>query len=90
MLTTSVATVNHTCGQANSGSITVTAAGVGALQFSKDRGTNWITATSPHIFSGLSASTYNIQVQDSYGYIVSYPTVIGPAAIVSAVPYNVS
>ena len=59
---------NITINGGNDGKITVTASGgTGALQFSKDGGTNYAAGTSPFEFNILSAATYQIRVKDANG-----------------------
>lgn len=63
-VTASVATVNSTCGNAN-GELTVTAGGgTPSYQFSNDGGTNFQASGT---FTGLTAQTYDIVVEDQYG-----------------------
>jgi gliding motility-associated-like protein len=61
---TNIATVNPSCGAAD-GSITISASGGTApLQYSIDNG---VTFQASNVFSGLSAGTYDIVVEDANG-----------------------
>ena len=62
--------VNEThCGISLDGSITVNASGgTGALQYSKNAGTNYQTS---NVFSGLSATNYALRVKDANGCLAN-------------------
>jgi len=83
------------CYGGTNGSITVTASGTGALQFSDDGGASWNIGASPYTFSGLPAGSYVIEVQDDGGctfYPTNPVTITQPAAltITSVSPNNIS
>jgi uncharacterized protein (DUF2141 family) len=60
--------VDVLCNGLSTGSITVTASGgTGALQFSKNNGTNYTAGTSPFTFNSLAAATYSIKIKDANG-----------------------
>ncbi|KJD34502.1 hypothetical protein PK35_01540 [Tamlana nanhaiensis] len=86
VLGTPIATESHTdisCNGGSNGTITVTASGTeGPYEYSIDNGT---TFQSSNVFSGLTASTYNVVVRDSKSCIsATVPVVLSEPAIVVA------
>ncbi|MBV2246678.1 MAG: gliding motility-associated C-terminal domain-containing protein, partial [Lentimicrobium sp.] len=65
---TDVVTTDETCGTAD-GSITITATGNGALQYSIYGGTTWSTSNS---FTGLTEGSYTVVVRDEDGCETTY------------------
>ncbi len=71
---------NITCNSGSDGSIEIIVSGGAApIQYSIDGGTNW---QSSNLFTGLTALTYNISVEDNNGCIVTNTvTLTEPSAI---------
>ncbi|MCB9187811.1 MAG: gliding motility-associated C-terminal domain-containing protein [Flavobacteriales bacterium] len=75
------------CNGGNDGSISITATGIGTLEYSIDGGSNFTTSGT---FNGLSAGTYNVVVKDGNGcttigstMILGEPTSISYTAMIT-------
>ena len=83
---TNVASTDVSCISGNNGTITITATGgTGTLQYSINNGGSWQSGSG--IFTGLTASSYNVRVKDANNCEIAYasnPVVINqPASAVS-------
>ena len=88
-LAISTSKTNETSTGGNNGTITITATGaVGALQFSKDNGTTWVSGTSPYTFTGLAPATYIVKAKDANNCQATASVTINPF-VPSGIPINV-